>query len=87
MADGPLLVEILGPGCRRCDQATAEIRAVVERNGLEVEVRHVTDPVEIVSRGVLFDNPVVVVGGAVRSRGRVPSRGEIERWLLGGASA
>lgn len=84
MARATLLVEILGPGCPRCDQATRDIRGVVDRGALDVEVRHVTDPVEIVSRGVLFDSPVVVVGGTVRSRGRIPSRGEIERWLGAG---
>jgi small redox-active disulfide protein 2 len=82
------LIEILGPGCPRCDRTTAEIRAVVERAHCEAEVRHVTDPFEIVARGVLFSIPVVLVDGVLVSRGRVPSRAEIERWLdVGSGSA
>ena len=75
------LIEVLGPGCRRCEQTTAEIRGVVDRAHLDVEVRHVTDPAEIMARGVLFSIPVVLVDGVLVSRGRVPSRREIERWL------
>jgi len=75
------LFEVLGPGCPRCDKATAEIRAVVDRDGCDAEVRHVTDPFEIVARGALFSIPVVLVDGVLVSRGRVPSRKEIERWL------
>lgn len=75
------VVEILGPGCRQCERATAEIRAVVDRSQVDADVRHVTDPFEIVTRGVLFTVPVVLIDGVVMSRGRVPSRTEIERWL------
>lgn len=72
---------LAGPGCRQCERATAEIRAVVDRAQIDAEVRHVTDPFEIVARGVLFSVPVVLVDGVLVSRGRVPSRKEIERWL------
>jgi small redox-active disulfide protein 2 len=75
------LVEVLGPGCPRCEKTTAEIRAVVDRAHVDVEVRHVTDPSEIVLRGALFALPVVLIDGVLVSRGRVPSRKDIERWL------
>jgi len=75
------VIEILGPGCRRCEKTTAEIRAVVDRAQIDAEVRHVTDPAEIVARGVLFSIPVVLVDGVLVSRGRVPSRRETEQWL------
>ena len=75
------VIEILGPGCARCEKTTAEIRAVVDRTQIDVEVRHVTDPFEMVARGVLFSVPVVLVDGVLVARGKVPSRREIERWL------
>ena len=82
------LIEILGPGCPRSKKTTAAIRAVVDREQYDAEVRHVTDPDEIVARGVLFSIPAVVVDGVLVSRGRVPSRKEIERWLdVGNGSA
>jgi len=75
------VIEILGPGCARCEKTTAEIRAVVDRTQIDAEVRHVTDPFEMVARGVLFSVPVVLVDGVLVSRGKVPSRREIEQWL------
>jgi len=58
------VVEIFGPGCRQCERATAEIRAVVDLVQIDAEVRHATDPFEIVARGALFMVPVVLVDGA-----------------------
>lgn len=75
------VIEILGPGCPRCEKTTAEIRAVVDRAGINAEIRHVTDPFEIAARGVLFSVPVVLIDGILVARGRVPSRREIEQWL------
>lgn len=75
------VIEILGPGCPRCEKTTAEIRAVVDRAGIDAEISCVTDPFAIVARGVLFSTPVVLVDGVLVSRGRVPSRQEITRWL------
>lgn len=75
------VIEVLGPGCPRCEKTTAEIRAVVDRAKMDADIRHVTDPFEIVARGGLFSIPLVLVDGVLVSRGRVPSRCEIERWL------
>ncbi len=75
------LIEILGPGCRRCDQATNDVVAVVERMGIDASVIHVSDPAAIATRGLLFDVPGIAIDGVLVSRGRVPSRRDIERWL------
>lgn len=71
----------MGPGCPRCHQATKDILTVVARQGVNARVVHVTDPAEIVARGLLFDVPGIAVDGLLVSRGRVPSRRDIERWL------
>ena len=75
------VIEVLGPGCPMCDRATAEIRAVVDTAQVDAEVVHVTDPFAIVARGALFSLPVILVDGVLVSRGRVPSRRDIERWF------
>jgi small redox-active disulfide protein 2 len=75
------LIEILGPGCRRCDQATKDVVAVVEQMGIDVRVVHISDPAVIASRGLLFDIPGIAIDGVLVSRGRVPSRRDVERWL------
>jgi small redox-active disulfide protein 2 len=81
------LIEVLGPGCSRCERTASEIRAAVDRAGLDVEVRHVTDPAEIVARGVLFSIPVVLIDQVLVSRGRVPTRQEVEQWLGAGSES
>ena len=74
------VIEVLGPGCPRCEKTTAEIRAAVDRPGMDVAVRHVTDPFAITSRGVLFAVPAVVVDGLLvrlcHERSRPGCRGD-----------
>lgn len=74
-------IEVLGPGCRRCTELDRLVRDVVASGGFEAEVRYVTDPVEIVSRGFFMRTPGLVVDGSVVAMGRVPSRQEIAGWL------
>jgi hypothetical protein len=48
--------------------------------GVDAEVLHVTDPREIVARGVM-STPGLVIDGQVVSTGRIPSAGDIATWL------
>ena len=75
------LVEVLGPGCRRCSELDRLVRDVVASGGFDAEVRSVTDPEEIVSRGFLMRTPGLVIDGSVVATGRVPGRREIAGWL------
>ena len=47
------VIEVLGPGCNTCQRLEATVRDVVQRNGLEAEIRHIVDYPEIASRGVM----------------------------------
>ncbi len=75
------VIEVLGPGCRRCTQLEALVREIVTRAGVGADVRYVTDPVEIVRRGFFMRTPGLVIDDVVVAAGRVPSRGEIATWL------
>lgn len=76
-------IEVLGPGCRRCAEVDRLVRETIEAAGVEADVRYVTDPAEIVSRGFFMRTPGLVIDGRVVSTGRVPTSREITHWLIG----
>ena len=75
-----LKIEVLGPGCPKCQLLEQNVRTAVEEMELDAEVTKVSDIKEIASRGVLM-TPGVVIDGAVRSQGKVPTRKDVESWL------
>lgn len=81
----PTIVEVLGPGCRRCEELARIVREVSDTAGIQVELRTVTDPSEIVRRGFFMRTPGLVVDGVVLAAGRVPNRRQLDGWLRGAA--
>ena len=74
------VIEVLGPGCQKCQYTENVVREVVEAAGIDAEVRHITDYGEIASRGVL-STPGLVIDGTVVLTGRVPTREQVAGWL------
>ncbi|MHC4063307.1 MAG: thioredoxin family protein [Planctomycetota bacterium] len=73
-------IEILGPGCPRCNALAANVQAAVTKMSLDAEVSKVTDIIEISSRGVMV-TPALVVDGQVKSSGKALSQKEVEALL------
>ena len=73
-------IEVLGPGCPRCNALAASVQEAVTKMGLDAEIAKVTDINEITSRGVML-TPALVVDGEVKVSGRVPSPEEIQAML------
>jgi len=74
------VIEVLGPGCQRCQSTEKIVREVVAAAGITAEIRHVTDYAEIASRGVM-STPGLVIDGTVVLAGRVPTREQVASWL------
>ncbi len=75
-----LKVEILGTGCKKCQQLEANTKAAIATRNLEADVAHITDTMKIVKRGVM-KTPALVVDGKVLSQGKVLEPPDIEALL------
>jgi len=73
-------IEILGTGCSKCKQLTANAEAAVKELNISTEIVKVTDIDKITGYGVMM-TPALVVDGAVVSMGKVLSKDEIEKHL------
>ena len=61
-------IEILGTGCKKCQQLEANAKQAVANLNLTAEVLHITDPIEISMRGVMT-TPAIAVNGKVVGKG------------------
>lgn len=83
-----LTVEILGTGCKKCQQLEANAkeaillrrRSAIAHLNLEAEVLHITDPTKIAERGVM-KTPALVVNGQLVSQGKVLTPEQIQPLL------
>ncbi|HEY9660394.1 MAG TPA: thioredoxin family protein [Allocoleopsis sp.] len=73
-------VEVLGSGCKKCQQLEANAREAIRALGVEADLSHITDPIEIAKRGVM-STPALTVNGTVVSKGKVLSSIEIQPLL------
>ena len=63
-------IQVLGTGCAKCKQLTANVENAVAALGLTVAVEKVEDLREIMKFGVMT-TPALVVDGNVRVAGKV----------------
>ena len=71
-------IEILGVGCPKCKQLTANVEAAVKELNLQTEIGKVTDIDKITDYGVMF-TPALAVDGKVVSSGKVLNKDEIKK--------
>jgi len=75
-------IEILGTGCPKCKQLTANAEAAVKELNVQAEVSKVTDIDKITDYGVMM-TPAVVIDGKVVSSGKLLNKDEIKKILAG----
>jgi small redox-active disulfide protein 2 len=73
-------VEIMGSGCQKCRQLEENARSAIASLGIEAEVQHITDQIEIAKRGVMI-TPALAVNGKIVSKGKVISPEQIQPLL------
>lgn len=73
-------IEILGVGCPKCKQLTANVESAVKELNIQAEIGKVTDITKITEYGVMM-TPAIVVDGTVVSYGKVLSKDEIKTLL------
>jgi small redox-active disulfide protein 2 len=77
-------IEVIGPGCPRCDTTEENARRALAELSLAAELVHVYDVKEFARRGVVL-TPAVVVDGEVKVSGRVPSVDELKAMFVAGS--
>ena len=73
-------IEVLGPGCPRCQALEANVKEALKELGIDAEVVKVTDMGRIMSYGVI-STPGIVVDGQVKGFGRLFSVDEVKEML------
>jgi small redox-active disulfide protein 2 len=73
-------IQVLGTGCAKCKQLTANAERAVAELGLAVAVEKVEDIREIMKFSVM-STPALVVDGKVRSVGKVLAPEDVKKLL------
>ena len=69
-------IEILGPGCARCETLAERAKAAADKLGIDYELCKVTELAEMMNRGIMA-TPALVIDGQVKIAGKVPSEEEL----------
>ncbi len=73
-------IQVMGPGCSKCDETEQNVRQAVAEAGIDAEVVKVTDFQEMAKYGI-FTTPAVVINDNVKVVGKVPKKEDILDWL------
>ena len=74
-------IEILGVGCPKCKQLTANAEAAVRELNVNAEIVKITDIGKITEYGVMM-TPALAIDGTVVSVGKVLSKDEIKKIIV-----
>lgn len=79
-----MMIEVLGPGCARCNKTAETIQRAGEEMGLvhaeDFYVSKVQDLNRIASWGVMV-TPAVIIDGVLKMSGKIPSADQAKAWL------
>lgn len=73
-------VIVLGPGCAKCKKTYQIVEEVIMDNNLDVKLSKIEDIAEMMKYNIMA-TPAVVVDGAVKIKGHIPSTDEVKKVL------
>jgi len=73
-------LQVLGPGCPRCETLVKLTRQAADELGLEYELEKIQDITRFAELGIMM-TPGLIVDGQVKVHGKVPSVAELKRLL------
>ncbi len=73
-------IQVLGTGCAKCKQLTANAEKAVAELGVQATVEKVEDLREIMKFGVMT-TPALVIDGKVKSAGKLLSPQDVKQLL------
>ncbi|OAG27252.1 thioredoxin family protein [Thermodesulfatator autotrophicus] len=74
------LIQVLGPGCPKCETLYQNVQKVIEETGIPAHIEKITDLKRIALMGVI-QTPGLVIDGQVVSQGKVLSVEEVKKLL------
>jgi len=76
-------IEVLGPGCPKCQSTEETVRKALAALQVQAEVVKVTEIDDILARGVMF-TPALVIDGKVVLQGKIPTVDQVKQLVKGG---
>jgi len=74
-------IQILGPGCPKCQKLTEDAEKAAKELGIDYEIEKIKDIREMVKFGVMV-TPVLAVDGKAKSVGKALNVEQIKKILL-----
>lgn len=81
-----MIIQVLGPGCSRCNALYELANQAVQETGVDALVEKVEDMQQILNYKVIT-TPGLVIDGYLKVAGRLPSMEELKRLILGAKAA
>ena len=75
------LIQVMGPGCPKCEKLKKNAEEAVQQSGVEATVEKITDMNVILGFGVMM-TPALAIDGELKSIGKVLSPEDIKKLLV-----
>jgi len=79
-------IKVLGPGCAKCHSLEKTVKEVVAALKLDIRVEEVKDMKKIMQYPILM-TPGLVINEKVVMSGKIPSKAEVERYIMAALEA